>query len=125
MAGRIPTSEIRKRMSEMLDMLSVPDRWIIITRHGDPVAAMVSIDLLWKLLEAGDGGAQRISYTVPGQAGDAIETASAKLPARKAERAPSEISRPIEVEIGPEAIPNLDELLRRIDRLRNDAPQMT
>ena len=50
MAGRIPTSEIRKRMSEMLDMLSVPDRWIIITRHGDPVAAMVSIDLLWKLL---------------------------------------------------------------------------
>ena len=111
MAGRIPTSEIRKRMSETLDLLSEPDQWVIITRHGEAIAAMVSINMLWRLLEACEAETEaRTCYALHGSTGATIETASARPPECK--------SGPVGTDLGAPDLPELDDLLRQIERLQ-------
>lgn len=43
-ANRIPVSEFKARCSEIVDMVSKKGREFVITRHGIPVARLVSED---------------------------------------------------------------------------------
>ena len=81
---------------------------------------MVSINLIWSLLEAANGGGGRLRYTAPDGIGTAIETGSARAPEHKSMFGPRGALPPLQIEIADAPMPDIDELLRRIDSLQGD-----
>ena len=51
MRKRIPISDLRSHLAEELERLRQPDGWFIVTRRGRDAAAVVSLNLLRRLLE--------------------------------------------------------------------------
>lgn len=110
MTARMSVSEIRARMAEAIGQLKEPDRWLVVTRYGEAVAAMISLNMLWRLTEEATAATAQT-----GKGGIAVaptlETA--------AEHAPPEFKDDSHVEL-PRVDADTEELLDRIDAVRRE-----
>lgn len=111
MAGRVHASEIRRRMSETLDHLGDPGTWVIVTRRGKDAAALVSLDLFWKLLDrrAGQPAPDDPGGHAPIMRSTGLETAAAGVPESKSATDPDD-----------DGSGNADDLMQRIEATRRE-----
>ncbi len=103
MTGTLPITTLRKRLSKALGQLRGNDQWIVVTRYGEAAAALVSLNLLRRALEAA-----------------AADQPEDLLEAKSAIRTPTvEVATSREEgQDDPEEKPDAQELLDRIARTR-------
>ena len=65
MVSRLSVTEVRKRMSEALALLRDSEQWVLITRYGEAVAALVSVRAVEELAARDPDSALKLEIQSP------------------------------------------------------------